>query len=49
MSELLRFIIENAYMTKINDEEIMQEVLNVGNSDARISVYGRQLILWKNI
>lgn len=26
MSELLRFIIENAYMTKINDEEIMQEV-----------------------
>ncbi|EFJ7594975.1 hypothetical protein AW765_004546 [Escherichia coli] len=26
MSELLRFLIDNAYMTKVNDKEIMEEV-----------------------
>lgn len=30
MSELLRFLIDNAYMTKVNDKEIMEEVLNAG-------------------
>ncbi|MEB6186381.1 hypothetical protein [Enterobacter roggenkampii] len=26
MSELLRFLIENAYMTKVNDKDIMEDV-----------------------